>query len=523
MLSRRELLAAFLGAPFAAVACRRSQRSGLPPGEIVGASDAVGHRLRTPIHEMPSDWSSIDLVIVGAGVAGLAAAWRLNRNALVLELEEVAGGTARSGSSPVSRYPWGAHYVVAPMAEDRALIQLLREMSIIDSSGEVAEQHLVRDPQERLFYRGRWYEGLYLAAGASNDDLRQFRAFEQEMARWSAWRDAKGRRAFSIPAALGSDDAEVMALDRISMRQWLDARGWHSPRLRWYAEYACRDDYGSLLDDTSAWAGIFYFASRIESPEKRSEPVITFPEGNGRLVAHLAKSAKIDTGWLVTSLIPTESGVDVVALSRDGRHLRGIHARQVIFAAPQFIAARVIRGFDRDVRDFTYGSWLVANLTLRDRPQSLGFPMAWDNVMYDSPSLGYVVATHQSDADYGPTVLTYYYAFCDRDPRVSRERLLSANRDQWAEVVLSDLSRAHREIRELTERLDIMRWGHAMIRPRPGFIESAARRVAREPFRNIHFANCDLSGIALFEESLWHGVRAAEEIIEGSGRLVRST
>jgi phytoene dehydrogenase-like protein len=461
---------------------------------------------------MPADWTSIDLVIVGAGVAGLAAAWRLNRNALVLELEEVAGGTARSGSSRVSRYPWGAHYVVAPMAEDSALIELLREMSIIDSSGEVAEQYLVRDPQERLFYRGRWYEGLYLAAGASNDDLRQFHAFEQEMQRWSAWRDAKGRRAFAIPTALGSDDAEVMALDRMSMRQWLDARGWHSPRLRWYVEYACRDDYGSLLDDTSAWAGIFYFAARIESPDKRSEPMITFPEGNGRLVAHLAKSARIDTGWLVTSLIPTESGVDVVALSRDGRHLRGIHAKQVIFAAPQFIAARVIRGFDRDVRDFTYGSWLVANLTLRDRPQSTGFPLAWDNVMYDSPSLGYVVATHQSDVDYGPTVLTYYYAFSDRDPRVSRERLLSANRDQWAEVVLSDLSRAHHEIRDLAERLDIMRWGHAMIRPRPGFIGGAARRVAREPFRNIHFANCDLSGVALFEESLWHGVRAAEEV-----------
>jgi len=511
MLSRRELLAAFLGAPFAAFACRRAPQHELPPGEIAGASDAVGHRLRNPITELPREWISEELVIVGAGVAGLAAAWRLNRNALVLELEEVAGGTARSGSSNVSRYPWGAHYVVAPMAENELLIKLLREMSIIDSSGEVGEQYLVRDPQERLFYRGRWYEGLYLGAGASDDDLRQFRAFEQEMARWSAWRDANGRRAFAIPTAIASDDAEVLALDRMSMRQWLDAKGWHSPRLRWYVEYACRDDYGALLDDTSAWAGIFYFASRIETPGKRSEPMITFPEGNGRLVAHLAKSARIETGWLVTSLISHDAGVDVVALSRDGRHLRGIHAKKVIFAAPQFIASRVIRGFDRDVHDFAYGSWLVANLTLRDRPESNSFPLAWDNVLYDSPSLGYVVATHQSDVDCGATVLTYYYAFCDRDPRVARSRLLSAGRDEWAEVVLSDLSRAHPDIRKLTQRLDIMRWGHAMIRPHPGFITSASRAKAREPFRNIHFAHCDLSGIALFEESLWHGARAAEE------------
>ncbi|HJW95121.1 MAG TPA: twin-arginine translocation pathway signal, partial [Thermoanaerobaculia bacterium] len=91
MLSRRELLAAFLGAPFAAFACRRAPQHELPPGEIAGASDAVGHRLRNPITELPREWISEELVIVGAGVAGLAAAWRLNRNALVLELEEVAG------------------------------------------------------------------------------------------------------------------------------------------------------------------------------------------------------------------------------------------------------------------------------------------------------------------------------------------------------------------------------------------------------------------------------------------------
>ncbi|HYU25538.1 MAG TPA: FAD-dependent oxidoreductase, partial [Thermoanaerobaculia bacterium] len=118
----------------------------------------------------------------------------------------------------------------------------------------------------------------------------------------------------------------------------------------------------------------------------------------------------------------------------------------------------------------------------------------------------------------GPTVLTYYYALCDHDPRVARERLLSLNRDQWAEVVLSDLERAHPEIRTLTQRLDVMRWGHAMIRPHPGFIASEARRRAQEPLRNIHFANADLSGVALFEEALYHGVRAAEEVLKAVGR-----
>ena len=532
-LSRRDLLTAFLGAPLAALACRRAVRTPLPPGEIAGASDSVGHRLREAARARPSNdaWLSRDVVIVGAGMSGLSAAWRLEhagfRDYSVLELEPVAGGTSRSGSSRVSAYPWGAHYVPAPMPNDRALIRVLSEMGAFDS-GAVAEEFLCRDPQERIFFRGRWYEGLYLYAGASSEDLRQLRAFEAEIAKWVAWRDGHGRRAFTIPTAACSDDAEVMQLDRVSIRDWLDAQRFNSPRLRWLVAYACRDDYGAQLEDTSAWAAIFYFASRVPKEGEESLPLITWPDGNGRIAAHLASSARqrIETGWLVTNVIPSNDGVDVIAESREGRDLRGIHAKRVIFAAPQFIAAHVIASF-RDalpshVREFTYGSWLVANLTLRDRPRSSGFPLAWDNVFYESPSLGYVVATHQSGIDYGPTVLTYYYALCDSNPRISRERLLSVNRDEWAEVVLSDISRAHPEIRDLTERLDIMRWGHAMIRPRPGFIGSEARRRAREPHRNIHFAHTDLSGVALFEEALYHGVRAAEGVLHAFDRPVET-
>jgi protoporphyrinogen oxidase len=524
-LSRRDLLAAFLGAPFAALACRRAISHPLPPGEIVGASVDVGHRLRAGGTWRPAAnaWTTKEIVIVGAGVSGLAAGWRLAHagfnDFVLLDLEPAAGGTSRSGSSPVSAYPWGAHYIPAPMRENQTLIRLLDEIGIIegtDSAGDplIAEQYLCRDPEERLFYRGRWFEGLYLHAGATHDDLRQLREFESEVGRWAEWRDGEGRRAFTIPIAAASNDPQIVALDGISGQQWLDQHHWTSPRLRWLIDYACRDDYGAHPSDVSAWAVLFYFASRLPAAGKETRPIVTWPEGNGRLVQHLANASngRIETGWLVTSVIPANGGVEVVAVSRDGSHVRGIRAKGVIFAAPQFVAARVIPNY-RDVRDFVYGSWLVANLTLTEHPSSSGFPLAWDNVLYESPALGYVVATHQTGRENGPTVLTYYYAFCDRDPRIARERLLSAGRDEWAEVVLSDLDRAHPDIRHITRRLDIMRWGHAMIRPKVGFLASPARRTASEPFYNIHFANTDLSGVALFEEALDHGVRAAETLL----------
>jgi hypothetical protein len=168
--------------------------------------------------------------------------------------------------------------------------------------------------------------------------------------------------------------------------------------------------------------------------------------------------------------------------------------------------------------EFSYGAWMVANLFLRDRPRETGFPLAWDNVLYDSPGLGYVTATHQAGIDHGPTVWTYYHALCDEQPEAAWERLLSLERDEWAEVALSDLEQAHPDLRPLVTRLDVMRWGHAMIRPRPGFLWGPARFRAQEPFRGIHFAHSDLSGVALLEEALYHGERAAGEVLAALGR-----
>jgi hypothetical protein len=67
-----------------------------------------------------------------------------------------------------------------------------------------------------------------------------------------------------------------------------------------------------------------------------------------------------------------------------------------------------------------------------------------------------------------------------------------------------------------------MRWGHAMIRPKPGFLWGQSRRRAAIPYRGIQFAGADLSGLALFEEAFYHGVRAAEEVLKERGEKFNS-
>ena len=490
----------------------------------------LGHALREGrTFDVPADnWRSVKVAIIGGGVAGLSAAWRLSKqnfdDFVLIEIEKETGGTSRSGIGTLVGYPWGAHYLPVPFRENTDLIELLDEMLLIEGRGMngdvlIKEQFLCREPEERVFYKGRWYEGLYLNAGSSDVDKRQFTEFQKLVDYWVGWRDTNGRRAFVVPSAHCSNDVEATSLDRVSFGEWLQQNGFTSERLIWYCDYACRDDYGLKLEQTSAWAGLFYFCSRVRKSGDESQPFITFPEGNGRFVNHLSESAKdkILRSHMVVSIVPNEKGVDVVCLA--GEELRGFHCEKVIYASPMFTAPYVIREFNDyppfAANEFQHNAWFVANLFLNDRPKprfAKDFPLAWDNVFYESPSLGYVNATHQKGIDCGPTIFTYYYPMCHEEN--GRTKLFNYAWRDLADVCLTDVARAHPDIYDLCERIDIMRWGHAMISPRPNFITSETRQKAMKPYRNIHFAHTDLSGIALFEEAFYHGLRAADEILQ---------
>lgn len=530
-LTRREILTAFLGVPFALSACRSNSENTAVAGEIVGANVDVGHILRELRNvEVPANnWENVRVAVIGGGAAGLSAAYKFTKenfgDFVLLELEDKIGGTAQSGTSDIVPYPWGAHYLPVPFRENAELIALLDEMNLtegVKENGEiiVKEQFLCREPEERIFYKGRWYHGLYLHAGESETDKREYEEFYKQVDFWVNWRDSAGKRAFVLPVANCSRDADVLALDKLTFGDWLRQKGFSSERLFWYCDYACRDDYGLKLDQTSAWAGLFYFCSRVRKSGDESQPFITFPEGNGRFINFLFEKIKDKTRLktVVLEIVPHEKGVEVIYLNTANNEIRGLRCEKAVFAAPVFTARFLIRDFKQSAPEhlaqFEHNAWFVANLFLKDRPKSRfakDFPLAWDNVLYESPSLGYVNSTHQKGLDYGAAVFTYYYPMCHETD--ARAKLFGLNHQELADIVLTDLSRAHADIRELTEKIDVMRWGHAMISPRTNFLWSGARDEAQKPFRNIHFAHSDLSGIALFEEAFYHGIRAAKEIL----------
>lgn len=495
----------------------------------MGAGHALGHRLREGrAWPPPARTERTAVVIVGGGVAGLGAAWQLARagvrDVLLLELEDAPGGNARGGVSEVTAYPWGAHYLPLPGPDAVEVRALLRELGVIESIGadgrpRYDERHLCHAPQERLYLHGRWQDGLFPALGATAEDRAQLERFRGEIERYRRWRDAAGRRAFGLPRSTTAPGA-FADLDRVSMAEFLATRGFTSPRLRWWVEYGCRDDFGTDLAHTSAWAGVHYYAGRDPDPEY-GDVVLTWPEGNAWLTQRLAQpvAERIRTGHLVSNVEPAGGQVAVDAWDAAAAHVVRYLAREVILACPVFVATRIYRPWRERppafAAAFHYAPWLVANLHVDRAPAGAGgAPPAWDNVLYEGTGLGYVDAMHQSlRSRDGATVLTYYRPYAGADPPAARRALLGASWTALRDEILRDLARPHPELAREVRRLDVMRYGHAMVRPEPGFVCGGALAAAGAALTGpVHLAHADLSGFSLFEEAFDWGTRAAARV-----------
>ena len=479
-------------------------------GGFVFESQERGHKLRDHARfAAPKRVEKIPAVIVGGGVAGLSAGWWMQkrgfRDFVLLELEDRAGGNTRFGENEITAYPWAAHYLPVPDKREALVRELCEELGLL-KDGVWDERWLCHSPQERLYLHGRWQEGIEPQIGLLKDDIAQFKRFEQRMA------EMRASGAFRIPSVEGESHQTkaTRALDSISFANWLRNENLYSPYLRWYADYSTRDDYGAWSNRASAWAGVHYFASR--EPEDKGP--LTWPEGNGWIGRRLIEKLKgnIRTGAMVYRIQPNGRGWRVY--TEDVLY----EAAAVVFAAPMYLASWLLDPAP-PAWPIPYAPWLVANLTLDRWPEEELSEPAWDNVIYGSPTLGYVVATHQNlGRQSDKTVWTFYWALAEGEPKAMRQVLLGGDWAYWTEKILADLEHAHPDIRACVRRIDINRFGHAMPSPVPGSIFHPERLRRSRPEGTLVYAHSDLSALPLFEEAQLRGVTAAKHVLRQLGR-----
>jgi hypothetical protein len=149
-------------------------------------------------------------------------------------------------------------------------------------------------------------------------------------------------------------------------------------------------------------------------------------------------------------------------------------------------------------------------------PQGPGRPLSWDNVRYGSASLGYIHANQQdlNQNPNGPRVITLYWPLTDEEPNLARRRAYQTPYTGWRARVVAELETYHPGVTPYIQRVDAWVWGHGMVAPTPGTVWGPARQAAAQPLRSrVFFAHTDLSGVSIFEEAFYQGIRAAREIL----------
>ena len=529
------------------------------PARVLDPGRALGHRLRDVA---PSDWpapsgeTTTDVAIVGSGIAGLTTAWRLAREghthfALVTGPEP--HGNAASGATTIGgerlRYPTGAHYLPLPSMESTHVRTMLADFGVLlDGAGTATpgydERALVHAPDERLYRDGRWHDGLVPAdassgAAAGARDPRRApvdgSAIDRFLRTVDTLRDARGadgRKVFAVPVALSSRDPRWTALDAMSFATWLAQERYDDPALRWYLDYCCRDDYGANAADVSAWAGLHYFAARNGQARNADRgAVLTWPEGLDALADRLDAAAfaprdgrpsPVRLDGTALSIRERRDGVDVLCSDPTGRFTWVVHAQRVVCAMPLFVARHVVDALRADPNALPAATprvapWMVANFVMRRHPdEGDGVPLAWDNVLYGSDGLGYVVSTHQQIrvAPSSSTVFTAYRALADRSPDEARRWMDTASAAELGTLAAGELRAVYGwRFGPCVERVDITLRGHAMASPSPGTLTDRRLQALRESDGRILYAHADLSGYSVFEEAAWWGWRAAERLL----------
>ena len=249
--TRRDFLGAALAAPAILSGCARpADWRTRVDGRWIGDNAALGHRVRDQARDArahpPANARErrCDVLVVGSGIAGLSAARTLQRAGItdfaVLELEEQPGGNSRGHAMHGLRCPLGAHYLPLPGPSAPDIQAWLVEIGLAKQTPaglKWDERQLCHSPQERLFFNGRWQDGLLPNVPRDSATQAQYRLLAKAVA------DA-GRLGFALPTARAPWTPAHAALDGVTGAQWLRDQGLVDPLVLAYLDYCCRDEIG---------------------------------------------------------------------------------------------------------------------------------------------------------------------------------------------------------------------------------------------------------------------------------------
>ncbi|MDJ0841682.1 MAG: NAD(P)-binding protein [Acidobacteriota bacterium] len=465
-----------------------------------------GHRMYEG--EPPADKEREErrqVLVVGAGLAGLSAAWALrDKDVLVCEIGTAPGGSSAAYDFQGMRFAQGAHYDLAyPDNWGPEVLAMLEALNIIEHNTaakrwDFVDTRYLIDPKQDSRTLG--------AKGFRRDPLPRIEEtdrFEEILRGY--------QRKLVLPTRLITKGLHL--LNKVSFQEFLTNMNLgKDPEFMAGLNYQMADDYGADAGRVSALAGLHYYGCRPYYAEKL--PHFSPPQGNAYFADKLIDALPPQTvrcNQLVTRIEAREKDfrVGVIDLEKNERYHVSVDA--VVYAGHKHGLRHV---FPQDAGLFAhnrYAPWVAVNLVLKDKLDT----SYWQNevVGRDPGFVGMV--NSQSQADEGnQTVLTAYFYL----PEKNRADLLTLGMDP------KPLLRRTLEIagQSLEERIDtrvehafLKLHGHAMPIPTPGYLFQDANEKRSLP--NLVHAGVDNGRLPLLFEALDSGLTAAAVLSKTKG------
>lgn len=494
---------------------------GAPPVTGKGEDYSICHAVRDgQTWTLPAaSGELLDCVIIGAGVSGLVAARKLMLlgvdKLLVLEKEPEAGGQARQDGAPPKVYSQAVAYSVYPYNDN--LVEVYQDLGVVtglDAEGAaiVDDKYLVKSPINSSIIDGKVYSDSWEAGmdklPYSAEQIADLESFREKMKEFYDYIGADGKLGFDTPTDASTTDAELRALDAITLSDWVKAQGWDPVASEFWDPY-CRSSLGTTHDRISAWAAISFLGAEFF-------PTLSQPGGNAYLTRGLSGKlgAVVKTGTFVVRAVNQGSEVHVSYL--EGGKVTTVRARTAIYAAPIFLAKHVLPEMvpagRTEASAFIHTPYIVANLHVDRTPAGLGY----DTWIHDGLFFTDVIVADwagltapQSASLDRANVLTLYAPLFGSG---RRSELLTRPLEEYETAILDDLEKILPGVTDTVTAVDLYRWGHAMLAPEKGFVFGASRLASQEPIGKISFAGHDVDGVAAFENAVGAAYRAVSEV-----------
>jgi monoamine oxidase len=263
----------------------------------------------------------VDVIIVGAGLAGLSTAYRLKKAGLsyhIVELSPHIGGRIRTAT-----YPGGLQGEVGleEFWHGNPTLEIMDELKIPKEPSASSFSSFIYKGQLHPFTQST--NGQFMEAVFSKEDLNKYSAWDKSVAR--IYQASKVRPL----------TAEILGLQAISFADWIKNSSGLSPMLQDFIRLESEPEYATSWESISALEGVLEW--HIFAGEgSGSFHVIG---GNQKLALKMAEHIghkNITLNTKVTRIVSENDGVLVEGVDQGDYHTESLRGKYVVTTMPLF-------------------------------------------------------------------------------------------------------------------------------------------------------------------------------------------